>query len=416
VPEPPPERADVVVVGAGIVGLATARAVQLARPDAHVVVVDKEHHVGVHQSGHNSGVVHAGIYYRPRSRKAELCRSGRAELLAWCERHGVEVHRGGKVVVAVEPGELDALAELERRAEGTGVRVARLSPAQLAEVEPYAFGLAALHVPETAVVDFGRVCAVLAEGIVARGGALALGHAVTAVERRAAEVVVRTPSAEVRTHRLANCAGLHSDRIAALAGDRTEATIVAFRGEYHQLAPRARHLVRSLVYPVPDPRFPFLGVHLTRGLDGSVHAGPNAVLALSREGYRWRDVRALDVADLARHASTWRLAARYWREGAAEVARSLSIRRLARAVQRLVPELDERDLVAAGSGVRAQAVGRDGRLLDDFAFAGDERVVHVVNAPSPAATASLAIGRVVASRLLGTDGGTPQRGIAGVID
>jgi len=396
-----PEQADVVVIGAGIVGLATARAVQVARPDLHVVVVDKEPRVAAHQSGHNSGVVHAGLYYRPGSRKAQLCRDGRAELLGWCDRHDVAYRRCGKVVVATEPSELDALAELERRATANGVAATRIGPAELADLEPYAFGLAALHVPETAVVDFGRVTAGLADDVVARGGTVALGRAVLGIERRGRETVVRTSGGDVRTSRVANCGGLHSDRIAALAGDRPAAAIVAFRGEYHELAPRAVHMVRALVYPVPDPRFPFLGVHLTRGIDGSVHAGPNAVLASSREGYRRRDVRLEDVAELARYRGTWRLAGRYWRDGAAEVARSLSHARLARAVQRLIPELDPADLVPAGSGVRAQAVAPDGRLVDDFAFAGDDRVVHVVNAPSPAATASLAIGRVVASRLLG---------------
>ena len=279
--------------------------------------------------------------------------------------------------------------------------VARLDPARLAEIEPYAFGLAALHVPETAVIDFGRVCAVLADGMRARGGSAVLGCEVQGIERRTGGIVVRTSRGEVWAGGVANCAGLHSDRVARMAGDDPGAGIVAFRGEYHELAPDARRLVRALIYPVPDPRFPFLGVHLTRGLDHSVHAGPNAVLALSREGYRRRDVRGGDVVDLARHASSWRLAARYWRDGGAEMARSLSRRRMARALQRLVPELEVDDLRPAGSGVRAQAIGPDGRLLDDFAFAGDDRVVHVVNAPSPAATASLAIGRVVAARLLG---------------
>jgi L-2-hydroxyglutarate oxidase len=398
-----PEQADVVVIGAGIVGLATARAVQVARPGATVVVVDKESEVGAHQSGHNSGVVHAGIYYRPGSQKAQLCRDGRAELLAWCDRHDVAYERCGKVVVATEPNELDALDELERRATANGVVAHRLSPSQLADIEPYAFGLAALHVPETAVVDFALVTRRFADVVVERGGTLALGHEVLGIERRPDEVVVRTSAGDVRTSRVANCGGLQSDRITALAGDHPASSIVAFRGEYHELTPRARHMVRALIYPVPDPRFPFLGVHLTRGIDGSVHAGPNAVLATSREGYRRRDLRLRDVAQLARYRGTWRLAGRYWRDGAAEVARSISHRRLARAVQRLLPELDADDLVRAGSGVRAQAVTRDGRLVDDFAFAGDDRVVHVVNAPSPAATASLAIGRVVATRLLGVD-------------
>ena len=372
-------------------------------------MVDKESQSGAHQSGHNSGVVHAGIYYRPGSRKAQLCREGRTELLDWCDRHAVEWRGCGKVVVATEPSELAGLDRLEQQAIGNGVRVARLGPAALVEIEPHAFGLAALHVPDTAVIDFGRVC----EGLVESIRRAAARRCSTARSRASTddpgEVLVRTSRGEVVADRVANCAGLHSDRVTRMAGDDPGARIVAFRGEYHELRPEARRLVRALIYPVPDPRFPFLGVHFTRGLDGSVHAGPNAVLALSREGYRRRDVRRADLVELATHASSWRLAARYWRDGAAEVARSLSRRRLTRALQRLVPELDVEDLQPAGSGVRAQAVGRDGRLLDDFAFAGDDRVVHVVNAPSPAATASLAIGRVVAARLLGDgDGAAAQ--------
>ena len=396
-----PERADVVVVGAGIVGLATARAVQLGRPGLRVVVVDKEARPAAHQSGHNSGVIHAGIYYRPGTQKAELCRAGRAELVDWCDRHDVPWRQSGKVVVATEPSELPGLAELERRATGNGVSITRIGPAQLTELEPYAFGLAALHVHETAVVDFELVCDGLADGIEARGGTVVLGCEVHGIDRRPDGILVRTSRGEVLAASVANCAGLHSDRLARLAGDDPGTAIVAFRGEYHELVPAARRMVKALIYPVPDPRFPFLGVHLTRGIDDQVHAGPNAVLALSREGYRWRDVDRSDLAELAGRGSSWRLARRYWRDGAAEVARSLSRRRLARALQRLVPEIEEADLRPGGSGVRAQAVGRDGRLLDDFAFAGDDRVVHVVNAPSPAATASLAIGRVVAARLLG---------------
>jgi (S)-2-hydroxyglutarate dehydrogenase len=391
------------VVGAGIVGLATARALQLARPGLAVVVVDKEGRSAAHQSGHNSGVVHAGIYYRPGSRKASLCRVGRAELLEWCDRHEVAWRQCGKVVVATEPAERAGLDLLEQQAIGNGVAVTRLAPGGLAEIEPHAFGVAALHIPETAVIDFGLVCERLVEGVRARGGSIVLGCEVQGMDRRPRGIVVRTSRGEIEAGRVANCAGLYSDRLARAAGDDPGVRILAFRGEYHELTPEARRLVEALIYPVPDPRFPFLGVHLTRGLDGSVHAGPNAVLALSREGYRRRNVRGADLVDLATHASTWRLAARYWRDGAAEVARSFSRRRLARALQRLVPELDEDDLRPSGSGVRAQAVGRDGRLLDDFAFAGDDRVVHVVNAPSPAATASLAIGRVVAARVLGDE-------------
>jgi L-2-hydroxyglutarate oxidase len=394
-----PPRADVVVIGAGIVGLATARAVLRAEPACEVVILDKEPVPGTHQSGHNSGVIHAGIYYAPGSAKAELCRAGRAELIEWCEARGVPWRRCGKVVVATEPEERPRLDALADRASANGVEVHRLDAAELAEIEPHAAGLAALHVPETAVVDFGQVCHALAAELEELGGHIVVGAEVDRIDRRGAEVVVHTVRGEIACTRLANCAGLQSDRVARSAGARPAVAIVPFRGEYHELAPPARQLVRALVYPVPDPRFPFLGVHLTRGVDDTVHAGPNAVLALAREGYRRRDLRARDIVDLARDAGTWNLARRYWREGAAEVARSLSRRRTARALQRLVPELDQDDLLPGGSGVRAQAVRRDGTLVDDFVIEGDDQIVHVLNAPSPAATASLAIGRVVAARL-----------------
>lgn len=413
IPTPLPERADVVVIGAGIVGLATARAIQLTDPQLSVVVIDKEATVAGHQSGHNSGVIHAGLYYVPGSQKAELCRDGRDELMAWCERNEVPWRRCGKVVVATEPDDLPQLEVLAERAAANGIETVRLDPAGLAEIEPHAAGLAALHVPSTAIVDYKAVCAVLAEGITTRGGHISLETRVDRIDRApiapAGEVVVHTSAGSIRAPRLANCAGLSADRVTEAAGDHPPAAIMPFRGEYHELIPSRRHLVRTLIYPVPDPRFPFLGVHLTSMMDGTVHAGPNAVLALSREGYRWRDIDRRDLTAMATDAASWRLARRYWRTGLGEVGRSLSRARFVKALQRLVPELTLEDLVPAGSGVRAQAVRKDGTLLDDFAFAGgasgtvgDARVVHVVNAPSPAATASLAIGRVIAGRLLST--------------
>jgi L-2-hydroxyglutarate oxidase len=399
------EQADVVIVGAGIVGLATARAVQHRRPDLVVMVVDKELEVAAHQSSHNSGVIHAGLYYPPGSAKAQLCRTGRDELLQWCDRHGVAWERCGKVVVATTSDEVERLAPLAERGRRNGLEVTVLDRVGLRDHEPHADGLAALHVPATAIVDYREVCRELARQIERDGGVMELGAAVTAISRVGPELAVRTSQGTVRTGRLANCAGLASDRVARLAGEDPPASILPFRGEYHELVPGRRHLVRGLIYPVPDPRFPFLGVHLTRQIGGEVHAGPNAVLALAREGYRWRDVRLGDVASMAGTASTWRLARRYGRTGMGEVGRSLSRRRLLRALQRLVPELRLEDLAPAGSGVRAQAVAPDGTLLDDFAFAGGDtpggaRAIHVVNAPSPAATASLAIGGVVAGRLL----------------
>ena len=414
---------DLVVIGAGIVGLATARAWQDARPDDRVLVLDKETTVAAHQSGHNSGVIHAGVYYPPGSRKAQLCASGRVELMAFCERHDIAWEQCGKVIVAVDDDEAARLATLAQRAEANGIEVNHLGPAALAEREPHATGVAAIHIPATAIVDFRAVCAALAGDIERAGGIVALGRPVIGVKRHGAEFIVSvgaspdgTPASEVVTGQVANCAGLASDRVTRAAGEVPAAAILPFRGEYAELVPGRRHLVRHLIYPVPDPRFPFLGAHLTRAIDGSVHAGPNAVLALSREGYRWRDVAVRDVASMAANPATWRLARRHWRTGMGEVVRSLSRARMAAALQRLVPEVRVEDLRPAGSGVRAQAIARDGQLLDDFVFGGDDGIVHVVNAPSPAATASLAIGRTIAARLLDGRGQAPERGPSGSLD
>jgi L-2-hydroxyglutarate oxidase len=400
--------ADLAVVGGGIVGLATARALCDRRPGAHVVVLEKEDRVAVHQSGHNSGVLHSGLYYRPGSEKARLCHRGRSMMLDWCRGEGLPLEVCGKVVVATEVDELGRLEELRRRGRANGVGLELLGPAGLADVEPHARGLAALHVPGTGVVDFAAVCRRLAEHLVDGGAEIRLGTTVTGIDAPGrGPVTVHTSTtgscdegggrSGLRVGKVVNCAGLWSDRVAGRVGTTR---IIAFRGEYHTVGPAADHLVRHLIYPVPDPRFPFLGVHLTRGIDGSLHAGPNAVLALGREAYRLGQARPAEVAALATDPATWRLAARYWSTGAGEVARSASIRLLAAAVRRLVPGIGAADLRRSGSGVRAQAVTDDGRLLDDFAFAGGGDVVHVLNAPSPGATASLAIGEVIADRVL----------------
>lgn len=393
----PPLDTDVLVVGAGIVGLATARALQQARPDLGVTVVDKEPTVGAHQTGRNSGVVHSGVYYRPGSLKARLVGEGRRALLDLCRERDLPVDECGKVVVATRPAELAPLQEIARRAAANGVVVERLGPAGLRDLEPHATGLAALHVPSAAIVDFRRVADVLADDVREAGGEVRLGAPVTAIEQADDAIEVVAGGRLVRAGTLVNCAGLFADVVAALAGHRSEVRIVPFRGEYHELVPDRRHLVRALIYPVPDPRFPFLGVHLTRMVDGTVHAGPNAVLALAREGYRWRDVDRDELRSLAGAAAVRGLARRHWRTGAAEVVRSLARPAMVRSLQRLVPELRGQDLVRAGSGVRAQACRPDGTLVDDFAIERVGRAVHVLNAPSPAATASLAIGRHVAT-------------------
>jgi (S)-2-hydroxyglutarate dehydrogenase len=394
-----PYDADLVVVGAGIVGLATARAAVEAHPGIEVLVIDKEGRVAAHQTGHNSGVVHSGIYYRPGSLKAQTVAAGRGELMDYCRNHGLHLDRCGKVIVATDENERPRLLELEQRAGANGVAAELIDPARLRELEPHAAGVAALHVPDAAIVDFGEVAAALARDVEDSGGAVQLGREVHALRRGHERVVVETSGGRLAARWAVNCAGLHSDVLARQSGREPTTRIVAFRGEYHELVRSRRHLVRNLVYPVPDPRFPFLGVHLTRMVDGSVHVGPNAVLAMAREGYRWRNVDIRELGQLARSPAMRALARAHWRTGAGEVARSLSTRAMVRALQRLVPEVQARDLVRAGSGVRAQAVAADGALLDDFVIDADGPIVHVLNAPSPAATASLAIGRRIVGAL-----------------
>jgi L-2-hydroxyglutarate oxidase LhgO len=384
------------VVGAGIIGLATARCLRGTYPDLRITILEKEADVATHQSGRNSGVIHTGVYYRPGSLKARLCVAGAAEMRAFCASHDIPVYVRGKLIVATEAAEFEALSELERRAHANGVHGARiLSGAELREHEPHAAGLRALWVPEAAVVDFRAVCLKLAELLRAEGVELRTGVEVRAFARKGTEVVVATSGGEIAAHTLINCAGLHSDRIARLAGHETGLQIIPFRGEYYHLKPERCELVRGLVYPVPDPRFPFLGVHFTRSVDNEVHAGPNAVLALKREGYGWGHASAGDVAEMVVFPGFWRMALRFWRAGAEELYRSLSKAAFTHALQKLVPEVRASDLVPGGSGVRAQAVDRDGRLVDDFHFVCADGMVHVCNVPSPAATASLAIAQVI---------------------
>jgi L-2-hydroxyglutarate oxidase len=377
--------ADVAVIGGGIVGLATADALLRAEPSLDLLLYEKEQRLASHQTGRNSGVLHSGIYYRPGSLKARTTEAGRRAMLELCADEGVAHDVCGKLVVATEPEELPRLRALEERAAAQGIVTERLGPDGIRDHEPHAAGLAALRVPSAGLVDFAAVSLVLARRIEAAGGRIVTGTHVDDVR-------------SVPARRVVACAGLHSDR---LAGDASTVQVLPFRGEYHELVPARRSLVRDLIYPVPDPAFPFLGVHLTRSLDGSVRAGPNAVLALSREGYRWRDVSPRDVAGMLRYPGLWRLGRRHWRTGVDEVVRSLRPARLARDLARLVPELTVDDLEPAPSGVRAQAVDRRGELLDDFVVEEVDGVAHVVNAPSPAATASLEIGRLVAERALG---------------
>lgn len=393
------EAFDVVVVGAGLVGLATARA-RLLAGGAGVAVVEAEDHVAGHQSGHNSGVLHAGLYYRPGSHKAALCARGRQQLEAFCDQHGVPWERTGKLVVATRQEQVARLDELRCRGQHNGIEgIERLDPAGVRAREPHVRGVAGLWVPITGIVDFKAVAVALRGEIERAGGAVFLGAKLRAVRRDGAAFVLRAGDRELRARFVVNCAGLHADRVARLCGVRPRERIIPFRGEYKELRPHAAGLVRGLIYPVPDPSFPFLGVHFTRRIDGSVEAGPNAVLALARHGYRWRDVSVREMASYAVSGGFWRMAARYWRTGLGEVSRSLSHARFTRALQDLVPDVRAEDLVAAGSGVRAQALRADGTLADDFVFAQGPGSLHVLSAPSPAATACLAIGEEIVAKM-----------------
>ncbi len=398
-------RYDVVVVGGGIVGLATAHVLLAADPARRVAVVEVEPVLAAHQTGHNSGVVHSGLYYPPGSLKARLAVAGCAETIAFCREHDLPHRVCGKLVVATTEAELPRLAGLARRGRANGVGVRELDRAGVARHEPHVRALAALHVPATGVCDFRRLAARLGELLRAAGVAVHTGRRVSAVVRRRADAVVRTDGGDLLGRQVVVCAGLHADELARRSGVDPGVRIVPFRGEYAALRPPADDLVRGLVYPVPDPALPFLGVHATRGVDGEVHVGPNAVLALAREGYGWSALAPRELAATLAWPGLWRVAARHWRYGLAEVTRSLSRAAAARAIRRMLPDVRAVDLVPAGAGVRAQAVAADGRLVDDFLLvadgAGPGAVLHVLNAPSPAATAALPIGREIVRRLRG---------------
>jgi len=393
---------SVSVVGAGIVGLAVARELTQRFPGIAVTVFEKEDHVGAHQSGHNSGVVHAGVYYEPGSLKAILCRQGVAMTRDFCQEHGVRYREFGKLIVAASARELPGLARIEHRATSNQVPgIRRLPQAEITEIEPYVQGVAALYSPHTAAVDYPGMCAALARIISAEGGKVVLSTPVTGLRETASAVQVHTTAGSFEFDRVVVSAGLNGDSFARGLGWLGDVRIIPFRGEYYELAPHARHRVRGMVYPVPDPRYPFLGVHLTRHVDDTVHVGPNAVLALALEGYHWSDVSIRDIARMARWPGTWQLARRHWRSGVKEVTASLSKRRYLASVQAYVPGLQGADLVRSTSGVRAQAVRRDGNLEDDFVLQSQGRIVLVRNAPSPAATASLAIAEYLVATLRG---------------
>jgi L-2-hydroxyglutarate oxidase len=392
---------DAVVVGGGIVGLATAWRLQQSRPGFTVTVLEKEAALGRHQTGHNSGVLHAGLYYKPGSAKAQLTVEGLAQMVAFCREHGVRHELCGKIVVATQPDELPALENLWQRGLANGLQgMRRLDPAQIKEIEPNATGIAAIHVPQEGIVDYPAVVAKLGELIKGAGGRIEVGARLTKLERASDGWICISSKGNLRAKRIVTCGGLHSDRLVRASGTRPRAKIIPFRGEYYKLKAERQYLVRNLIYPVPDPKFPFLGVHFTRLIGGGIEAGPNAVLAFAREGYGWTKINVRDLAESLFYPGLWRFLFAYPSICGYEIRRSFSRREFARSLQRLVPEIRLEDLQPGGAGVRAQAMSADGKLLDDFHFESGPNILHVVNAPSPAATASLAIGQVIAQKLL----------------
>lgn len=392
-------RHDFAIIGGGILGLATARALQERFPGALVLLLEKEDGPARHQTGRNSGVIHSGIYYKPGSLKARLSKAGSSSLVRFCSEHGLPHEVCGKVIVATKPGELAQLEKLYARGLEHGLAVQKLSAEELREREPHVAGLAGVFVPSTGIVDYAAVCQVLAREVRALGGEVRFGARVDAVHADARGHTLETTLGTFAAHFVVNCAGLHSDRVARMAGAQVDSRIVPFRGEYYELVPEKRFLVKNLIYPVPNPDFPFLGVHFTRMIDGSVHAGPNAVLAFAREGYRKTDLNVRDVRDALFFPGFRRLARRHLREGAMELWRSLSKAAFVRSLQALIPEVGARDVVPSAAGVRAQALTPQGALVDDFLIVDSRHALHVCNAPSPAATSSLEIGRLLARRV-----------------
>ncbi len=389
-------RYDVIIVGGGVVGLGVGLEITRRFPRCRLLLLEKEETVARHQSGHNSGVIHSGIYYKPGSLKARLCVTGAAAMVEFCRQHNVPHKVCGKVIVATTEDELPRLEELRKRGETNGLTGLRIiEREELREIEPNAAGLKALVVPSTGITDYALVCQKYAELIGGKGGVVKTGAAAIRIKRSSSEIVVETPKGAFAANALINCAGLYSDRISRLAGDEPGVMIVPFRGEYYDIVPERASLVNALIYPVPDPRFPFLGVHFTRRITGKVDAGPNAVLALAREGYHHTDINLRDLASSLGYSGFWKMVCKNWRSGIGEWYRSLSKAAFVDALQRLLPAIRDNDLTPGGSGVRAQALKPDGALVDDFQFVPSGKILHVLNVPSPAATASLMIGKTV---------------------
>ena len=390
---------DITIIGGGIVGLATALELTKRYPQRKLAILEKEDRLAAHQTGHNSGVIHSGIYYKPGSLKAQTCVAGAKAIIAFCQQHAIPYEICGKVVVATSPAELPRLEELHRRGTANGVEgMEMIGPERLREIEPHATGVRALHVPTTGIIDFPRVAQTYARLIQEKGGDLRLRHELRGIVRTDGGLILETSQESIHSKFMINCGGLHCDRIARLAGAQPDLQIVPFRGEYYTIAPQRRTLVKNLIYPVPDPAFPFLGVHFTRTIDGLVEAGPNAVLAFAREGYKKSDFDARDLRETLTFSGFRKMARTYWRTGLGEMFRSFSKQAFLAALRRLLPELTLGDLQPGGSGVRAQAISSQGALIDDFMISVTGSALHVLNAPSPGATASLAIGTMIVDK------------------
>ena len=388
---------DIAIVGGGIVGLSTARTLAQRHSGLAITIFEKEADVAQHQTGHNSGVIHSGIYYRPGSQRARMAVQGSERMVAFCEEHGIPYDRCGKVIVATADSQLPALEELARRAQANGVPGVRvIGPEELRELEPYATGIRAIHVPSAGIVNYSLVAQAYCKLFEEAGGSICTGAEVTAIAKESNGLRLETTQGDFLSKHVITCGGLYADRVSMAAGLKPDVKVAPFRGEYSELVPEKRYLVRNLIYPVANPAFPFLGVHFTRRINDAIEVGPNAVLAFRRQGYRWRDVSAGDMLDILGYVGFWRMAARYWRTGLGEMYRSLYKRAMVKELQKLVPDVTSRDLVRAGSGVRAQALDRQGKLVEDFHIVQEARMIHVLNAPSPAATASLSIGDAVA--------------------
>ena len=390
---------DFTIVGGGIVGLSTGMALSRRHPYARILVLEKENRWAAHQSGHNSGVIHSGVYYKPGSLKAQFATAGKRAVVEFCEEHGIKYDICGKVIVATQPDQVPIMEKIYQRGLANGLKVSKIGPEELKEIEPHVKGVAAIRVPSAGIVDYKQVTEAYAKVLKGNGATLRLNTRVKAVSPNGPGLMVESNNGVFQTRFLVNCAGLHSDRIARKMGVETNMKIVPFRGEYYQLKPEKRYLAKHLIYPVPNPDFPFLGVHFTRMINGEVHAGPNAVLSLKREGYTKKEFNLRDFVDVITYGGFWKLARKNWQEGTKEMIRSFSKAAFVRSLQELIPEVEANDIEPAGAGVRAQALMPNGKMMDDFVLLPGHRSIHVCNAPSPAATASIPIGEAIAERI-----------------